>query len=284
MIKIVASDLDGTLFYPKRKINMVTKKNAAFFRDFYKAGGSIVLVTGRSRRIPMKVEKKVKVPISVLGCNGAFVYEDGIFKNSYPIERETLMKIYIQLRANFGIIGWLIFDETDQIKVAATNTGNWVPMIAAFLNMFNLSYSEKYVFSEQAVFDSIAKGTVYKIMPIFGLNKAAKEKASAASVALSDLYKDKLTVVKAGICLEITSVGVTKANTLKEFIKNKGVKEDEVAVVGDSYNDVPLFEAFKNSFIMASGEKDIQSKAAHVVNRVSDLRPFVLDDDNRLLP
>ncbi len=232
----------------------------------------------------MKVQKKIKVPITVLGCNGAYIYENGRFDASYPIDRDTLMKIYIQIRANYGIIGWLVFDETDKIKVSATNTGNWVPLLGLLSNVFNGAYSEKYVFSEQAVIDSIAKGTVYKMMPIFGLTKKAIEKANGAYIVLNDIYKDKLTIVKAGgIALEITSCGITKANTLKQYIKAKGIKEEEVAVIGDSFNDVPMFEAFDNSFVMASGDADVKLKARTIVRRVSDLRGYVLDKDNKLI-
>ena len=51
MIKLLATDLDGTLFYPKRKFTLMTRKNAKFLKDFYNAGGKVMLVTGRNYNI-----------------------------------------------------------------------------------------------------------------------------------------------------------------------------------------------------------------------------------------
>ena len=57
MIKLLATDLDGTLFYPKRKFTLMTRKNAKFLKDFYNAGGKVMLVTGRNYNIAL--DKKV---------------------------------------------------------------------------------------------------------------------------------------------------------------------------------------------------------------------------------
>jgi hydroxymethylpyrimidine pyrophosphatase-like HAD family hydrolase len=191
MIKLLATDLDGTLFYPKRRFSLMTKANQKFMADFYHAGGENVLVTGRGKRVSGKVQKKLGIPISVLGCNGAFVYEDGKYVTSHPMDKNALMDLYMKLRTNFGIIAWLVLDDTDEIKIAATNVGNWLKLGAFTMNFFNFTYSEKFIASEPRLIESIAKGTVYKIMPIFGITPAASDKASRAYVALQEKYKDK---------------------------------------------------------------------------------------------
>ena len=47
-MKILATDLDGTLFYPKDKKEMICKENLTFIRDFIDQGNKLVIVTGRS--------------------------------------------------------------------------------------------------------------------------------------------------------------------------------------------------------------------------------------------
>jgi len=92
-----------------------------------------------------------------------------------------------------------------------------------------------------------------------------------------------LTISATSIGLEITSIKANKAITLKEYIKLNNIKEDEVAIVGDSENDIPLFDNFNNSFAMANGDERVLKLAKHIVNKVSDIRPFVLDKDNKLI-
>ena len=47
MIKVLATDLDGTLFYPKRKISLISGKNKKFLRKFVKEGKKVILVTAK---------------------------------------------------------------------------------------------------------------------------------------------------------------------------------------------------------------------------------------------
>lgn len=283
MIKLLATDLDGTLFYPKRRLTLMTRANKDFLRDFYHAGGKVVLVTGRSNKLARKIEKSLKIKVALLGCAGAFIYEDGKTVDSHPIDRKTLMELYINVRAEYGIIGWMLFDDDSIIKIAPTDIGSFMVMLAKAMNVFNGVYSEQYLPSETAVIESIAKHNVYKLSPVFGVTKKAIEKASAAYLALSLDYRDRLTINKAGQVLEITAGGVNKAKTLQEYMKIYGIKDDEVAVAGDSFNDLTLFDHFSNSFAMESGQEVVKSKASHIIKTVSDIRPFVLDKDNHLI-
>lgn len=58
MPKILATDLDGTLFYPKRRITMISKRNLKFIRDFVDNGNKLLIVSGRNVKFAKKVEKK----------------------------------------------------------------------------------------------------------------------------------------------------------------------------------------------------------------------------------
>ena len=48
MGKIIATDLDGTLFYPKDKNEMIYKPNLFFLQSFIDDGGKVILISGRS--------------------------------------------------------------------------------------------------------------------------------------------------------------------------------------------------------------------------------------------
>jgi len=282
MIKLIATDLDGTLFYPKKRFTLLDNSNKKFLIDYYNAGGKVVLVTGRDRRISMKVQKKLGIELSVLGCNGSFIYENNKFVKSYPIPKNILFDVYMNLKANYDILGFFVFDESDEIKISVTKK-SIVPYLGIFINWFSFAFAEKYVISEKEVIQGIANGKIFKMMPIFGLTKGAKVRAKESLIALREQYKNKLTINSASITLEITAANVNKANTLKEYVSSIGLNEDEVLVIGDSFNDLPMLKAFNNSFAMSNGEKQVKDIAKHIVKKVSDLREYVLDENGQLL-
>lgn len=282
MIKLIATDLDGTLFYPKRRFTLLTRKNQRLLKDFSSAGGKIVLVTGRSRRVASKVGKKIKTNISVLGCNGAFFYEDGEYKYDKPINQQIFMKVYMKLRKSYGIIGWLLLDDTDVIKISTPVVSKIVNLVARLFNRFNFAYSEKYVLGEKPFLDAVASGKCYKLMPIFGMGKGGRERAKVAAFALNDLFGSQLDITIANVSLEITRKGTNKGNALREYIKEKGIKEDEVLVIGDADNDVSMLASFQHSFAMNRGEDEPKRIANYHIDYVSDIRDYILTENNEL--
>ena len=82
--KVIATDLDGTLFYPKKRLRMINTNNKLFLRKFIDEGGKVVLVSGRNLRYLEKVKRKLNRPVDAIGCNGAFIkVNDDFIKKSY---------------------------------------------------------------------------------------------------------------------------------------------------------------------------------------------------------
>ena len=117
MIKLIASDLDGTLFYPKRRLTLLTRKNTKFLQDFHAAGGKVCLVTGRERRMSMKVQKKLGFDVSVCGCNGAFIYEHGKFVKSHPIPKEDLIDVYMYIKTTTALLVFSFLTKETKLRL-----------------------------------------------------------------------------------------------------------------------------------------------------------------------
>ena len=60
MGKLLAIDLDGTLFYPKRATRCICKKNVKFLRKWIDEGNKVVLVTSRSTQFTEKLKDEIK--------------------------------------------------------------------------------------------------------------------------------------------------------------------------------------------------------------------------------
>ena len=70
--------------------------------------------------------------------------------------------------------------------------------------------------------------------------------------------------------IEIGPKGNTKGNAIKMIMEKENLKENEVAFIGDSYNDVSGFEVCKYSFAMSHADDFIKNRAAFVVDSVAD--------------
>ncbi len=93
MSKLIATDLDGTLFYPKHRIRMISKKSLRFIRKFIDEGNQFAIVSGRNASFGFKVAKKINREISIVGCNGAFVYHKNKKIFSKTIDPEGAKKV-----------------------------------------------------------------------------------------------------------------------------------------------------------------------------------------------
>ena len=45
-------------------------------------------------------------------------------------------------------------------------------------------------------------------------------------------------------------------------------------VVGDSTNDISMFDLFENSFVMDSADSKVKTKAKHTISKFSDLKEY----------
>ena len=117
--KVIATDLDGTLFYPKKRFRMINSGNKIFLRKFIDQGGKVVLVSGRNVNYLEKTKRRLKRPVDFAGCNGAFIKVDDTFiKNIdhsghiYPLKfdyRKYWFELELLLEKHF-------IDRSDFIK------------------------------------------------------------------------------------------------------------------------------------------------------------------------
>ncbi len=79
-------------------------------------------------------------------------------------------------------------------------------------------------------------------------------------------------------------ITLTKGNTLHLYIPSKrirelfekcNIKDDEVVVVGDSGNDIPMLDEFPHSFAMESAPDYVKSHAQNKIRYVYELEDYI---------
>ena len=116
---------------------------------------------------------------------------------------------------------------------------------------------------------------IYKIMPWFGLGKKGEDTARRVIEEFKKEFKDDFEMWFSGSAVEIMENDINKAESLKKILDICNIKHDEVAVVGDSGNDIPLFENFENSFVMPNAPEEVKQKAKVRLESFADLANYI---------
>ena len=169
--KVIATDLDGTLFYPKRRVRMIDTNNKLFLRKFIDNGGRVVLVSGRNIRYLEKVKRKLKRPVDAIGCNGAFIKVDDKFIKKSPMNNQRLLKVLGEMNKRYKIAGVFLMCEEYNFVVPKQEFGIKNRIGFLLYQLWQGIYKEKTVRNDKVMHDALKHAKIYKIMIFFGPSK-----------------------------------------------------------------------------------------------------------------
>ena len=69
MNKVLATDLDGTLFYPRDRKRMIRPKNLKCVRQIVDDGNELILISGRSYDFLKRVQQIIDRPCTFICYN-----------------------------------------------------------------------------------------------------------------------------------------------------------------------------------------------------------------------
>jgi len=277
MIKLLAVDLDGTLFYPKRKIRIMTSKNRKFLTSFTKNGGHLVVVSGRNYQTAKMIGKKIGHKVDMIACNGSVVVKNEEIQSDSPMSKELILEFLKENKDNKNPIAWCFMSDRYPMVIVPLNPNPIIGFIVRVGMRLQFKYCENFVYGKKHLLKLLDDKDVriYKMMAIYGFGESKKELARQETLKYLDAYGTKFEVLWSNESVEFMNKGVNKANALKTFINVLNLKDEEIAVVGDSGNDIPLFETFSNSFVMAQAPEEVKSKAKTIIKGVYCVEDYI---------
>ena len=78
------------------------------------------------------------------------------------------------------------------------------------------------------------------------------------------------SIFRNDIYIDIVPLGCSKGNGIKYIAKQEFIKDDYIYTIGDSWNDVTMFNITKNSFTFHHVEEELKEHAAYLVDSVAD--------------
>lgn len=271
MVKVIATDLDGTLLEPKKKFSLVDKENKQFIKDFY---GDVVIVSGRSPKFCAKVCDCLKIHHNFVALNGAIIVKEG-----GVIYRQSMKKIAINTMVEFidsyyTDYEMLIFDKYDKIY-------SYSPIKKSKIKFQHFKHAIKYIRLHNKIIVNNKKAKkllnnqteIYKII-IYSPN------CEDIVTLLKKEFKDHFNFFLTNNSIEIAPFGISKGDSLQYLINTTKLNNEDIIVVGDSSNDISLFQKFENSFVMNSADAYTKSFAKKSISKFSELRKFTKLNNN----
>ena len=219
-VRLVATDLDGTLLQPD---GSVSRRTVEAVRAVRRAGIHVVPVTGRPPRATWEVAKAAGIgPLGVC-ANGAALVDVSTMEvvELEPIEVAAATALVRSLR--LSLPGALFAAE--QAEKLAYEPG-----------FFEVERSwEDFYQRVEDILDALAPKTMKLIVRQPGCS------AGDLIAHLTDGSSHRMSLTSSGLgWVEIAAEGISKAYGTRRVCQLLGVEQNEVLAVGDYYNDLPL--------------------------------------------
>lgn len=265
MIKLIASDLDGTLL---DEPNRISKINLDAIDYAYQKGAKFCFSTGRDLQSVKDITCLLKhKPVLLLG-NGSEVYDEdenlvfqNFFNNKYLVEVCEIMNEHDVPHMVFTTDGF--YTTTNPVEVRR----RFIERIGKIRNQemahIFATNMDKPCNNLVQIEDIQEFAKTKKVLKVEGFHYNSKpvedvKKELEKFTELSHLSTGKNNV-------EVTNLTATKGLALKRYCEHANIKKDEVMVMGDSHNDLSMFELFKYSFAPENSIQEIKDYAYKVV-------------------
>lgn len=268
MIKLIASDMDGTLLNDEHTIS---EENIKAIKIAEERGCHFTIVTGRDYSGVKNFFQEFDLKCECILSNGA-EYRDinGDVIERITIDNDTVRKIVqVMMEANVAIemftedgmiiINEDIYKESLLQRFRRYNKGKTdLEIIEIARNMYD-TWKPEMIKDVEGFLDS--NTDILKIM-IYHEDaqyiKELKEKLkNIEGVAVASTFANDI---------EISNIQAQKGLILAKVIEKMGIKKEEVIVLGDSFNDYSMFTEFENSFAMENAIPEIKEIAKYITD------------------
>ncbi len=250
MIKLIASDMDGTLLNDKKELPP----------DFYEVIDSLcekdirfTVASGRTYdALSHLFPEEYLTKLDFICDNGAYIVHEGKVVDITPLDRAT----FEELIAACEKIGEL------RILVCATKGTYHLPYDDEFNREVAKFYKNHIPCDDLLSIDDI----IYKIAvcDLQGTQQRGKP-------ALDAIFGDRLNIQVSGkIWMDVMAAGVSKGAALKKLGGILGIDRSEIAAFGDYYNDEDMLRTAGLSFAMENGNEDIKKITTHIAQSNND--------------
>lgn len=267
MIKLFVTDLDGTLL---NEAKQVEERDKLALAELVQNGVSVCFASGRMDGELVSVMEEVEGTFHRISHNGAYIYTDQgdpIRIGSPYFQRDIAGKIF-QAALDQGLLG---FVSTSQEKLIP----EYNDLLKDYENRLKLDFTE-----QPALFEKLDTELLPSKICIFGEPDKLRAFQQQMREELSEKTHDSF--ISGPECLDFMPKNISKGRAIQRLLEHLEIRVEEMACVGDSYNDLSMLDLTPYSFAMSDAEDTVKAHAnSGVVQSVAEAAEFVLQYNNQ---
>lgn len=247
MIKLVACDLDGTLF----NSNMtVSDTNTQAVKNAQNNGIEFLIATGRAPRESCSILKDADLNTGFINLNGALVFnEEGklIVKHSIPTNKSIQI---VNLLHDAGFYFEIVTEKqvySENLEQRITNVAHLMVDLNPLLDFRQavaISASNKTITNMKQVpsFTKLLSDPKIEVMKFIAFDSRGHEAFADVKEEIAKLG-DLVVTSSSSSNIEIDAIKAQKGLALLDYAKLKNIKQNEIAAIGDNLNDESMIRA-----------------------------------------
>lgn len=244
-IRLVISDVDGTLVTPDKKLTPATLKAV---RELHARN---ILFTITSSRPPIGL-RMLSVPLGItlpMGpFNGSSVVNPDLSVDEQHLIPKHAVLASLALFARHGIDAWIF---TNKYWLVQRYDGQYVP-------------HEQQTIEASPLIADLDGPCVSEACKVVGVSSDFALLARCEAELQGLLGKEAHVARSQDYYLDVTPPGYDKGTFVTMMSKRLNIPPRAIAAIGDMANDLPMFRASGMSFAMGNASDTVKSQATHV--------------------
>jgi Cof subfamily protein (haloacid dehalogenase superfamily) len=252
-IRLIASDIDGTLLNPQFQIS---PDDRTALERAHAAGIEIVLVTGRRHTFALPIAKQLGFDLWLISSNGAITRSlSGETFHRDLMPRQTCRELCTAMQAFRGNTV-LTFDKETKGAIVLEHLDDLNASIRRWLEK-NMAYIEFVVPIEQAL-------TADPVQSMFCGSMARMSEALRALEGSG--MGNRITILRTEYpdrnlsMIDVLNAGCSKGHALKRWAVHRGLGREQVMAIGDNHNDVEMLEFAGLPVIMGNACEELRGR------------------------
>lgn len=262
MIKLIASDLDGTLL--QNGSQKLTDRAVQLIHELTQKGVHFVAASGRQYDNERRMFDAIKDEISYIGENGSLCVHQGRVISRGTIDDALAFRIIHEVKKQNH------FEIAVSREDACIIENNNTEFVNHIVNVMR---------NTTKIVDDITKieGPILKIAICNMVD--GPHIVDKYLKYLKDLFQSEISVVTSGnIWIDFIAPDANKGSALKNLIDLLGIAPEECVAFGDQYNDVEMLQLVGTSYAMSNAAPGISYYADYVTDSVEDVLEDILAD------
>jgi Cof subfamily protein (haloacid dehalogenase superfamily) len=259
-IRLLASDIDGTLLNPQFQIS---EDDLTALRRAHAAGIEIVLVTGRRHAFALPIAQQLGFDFWLISSNGAVTRSlagETFHRDLMP--REICRELCGAMQ-DFRGNTVLQFDKDSKGAIVLEHLDDLNASIRRWLEK-NMAYIEFVVPIENALTAD----------PVQAMFCGSMARMSQALHVLEGCGMDnRITVLRTEYperdlsMIDVLNTGCSKGHALERWAAHRGYRREQVMAIGDNHNDVEMLEFAGHPVIMGNACEELRGRGWSVTLR-----------------